>query len=180
MEVSDVPVKIISPAQAVVEQASTEIDHKTYAKKGIKRKRKSKSIRRDMKPKVWVISKEIPGIFQNFQLGQIGLSVNGIPVNGIPVNGGPLQLSYNNTTGYTVVLSNLLMTTRKWLNDEAIEISRDDIPGGCALYAFDTTPDLDGNIYLSLKKQGSLRIDAAFDVALPHTVNSIILAERQG
>ncbi|CAC5365504.1 unnamed protein product [Mytilus coruscus] len=68
---------------------------------------------------------------------------------------GPLQLSYNNTTGYTVVevLSNLLMTARKWLNDEGIEISRDDIPGGCALYAFDTTPDFDGNEYLSLKNK---------------------------
>ncbi|CAC5358220.1 unnamed protein product [Mytilus coruscus] len=105
-----------------------------------------------------------------------------IESNRSEVNGGPLQLSYNNTTGYTVVevLSNLLMTARKWLNDEGIEISRDDIPGGCALYAFDTTPDFDGNEYLSLKKQGSLRIDAAFNVALPHTVNCIVLAERQG
>lgn len=66
--------------------------------------------------------KRNPWNFQNYQLGQIGLSVNGIPVNG-----GPLQLSYNNTTGYTVVevLSNLLMTTRKWLNDEGIDITRD-------------------------------------------------------
>ena len=121
--------------------------------------------------------KRNPWNFQNYQLGQIGLSVNGIPVNG-----GPLQLSYNNTTGYTVVevLSNLLMTTRKWLNDEGIDITRDDITGGCALYAFDITPDFDGNEYLSLKKQGSLRIDAAFNVALPHTVNCIVLAERQG
>ncbi|CAG2242139.1 unnamed protein product [Mytilus edulis] len=118
-----------------------------------------------------------PWNFQNYNLSQIGLSVDGIPVNG-----GPLQLSYNNKTGCTVVevLSNLLMATRKWLNDEGIDINRDDIPSGYALYAFDTQPDFDGNEYLSLKKQGSLRIDAVFNTALPHTVNCIVLAERQG
>lgn len=49
MEVSDVPVKIISPAQAAVEQASTEIAHKTHVKKGLKRNRKSKLIRKGNK-----------------------------------------------------------------------------------------------------------------------------------
>ncbi|CAC5399945.1 unnamed protein product [Mytilus coruscus] len=104
-----------------------------------------------------------------------GSEVNGIPVNGVHYS---LAITIRLVT-VVEVLSNLLMTARKWLNDEGIEISRDDIPGGCALYAFDTTPDFDGNEYLSLKKQGSLRIDAAFNVALPHTVNCIVLAERQ-
>ena len=91
-------------------------------------------------------------------------------------------MSYNDATGYTAVqvLSNLLTTTRKWLNDEGIDISRDDIPTGYALYSFDTQPDFDGNEYLSLRKQGSLRIDAVFNAALPHTVNCIVLAERPG
>ena len=118
-----------------------------------------------------------PWNFQNYNLSQINLSVDGIPVNG-----GPLQLSYNEKTGYTIVqvLSNLLTTTRKWLNNEGIDISRDDIPAGYAIYAFDTQPDFDGNEYLSLRKQGSLRIDAVFNAALPHTVNCIVLAERPG
>jgi len=118
-----------------------------------------------------------PWNFQSYNLSQISLSVDGIPVNG-----GPMQLSYNATTGYTMVqvLSNLLTTIRKWLNDEDLDISRDDIPGGYAIYAFDTQPDFDGNDYLSLKKQGSLRIDVVFNAALPHTVNCIVLAERPG
>lgn len=118
-----------------------------------------------------------PYNFQNYDLSQINLSVDGIPVNG-----GPMQLSYSNTTGPTVVqvLSNLLTTTRKWLNDQGIDISRDDIPGGYALYAFDTQPDFDGNDFLSLRKQGSLRIDTVFNTALPHTVNCIVLSERPG
>ena len=49
MDVNDVPVKIISPAQAVVEQASTEIEHLAHVKNGIKRKHKSKTVRRGNK-----------------------------------------------------------------------------------------------------------------------------------
>ncbi|CAG2257575.1 unnamed protein product [Mytilus edulis] len=103
-------------------------------------------------------------------------------VNGIPVNGGPLQVGYDATNGNTTttVLTNLLETSRKWMNNEGIDISRDDIAGGFAIYAFDTLPDFDDNDYLTLKKQGNLRIDAVFRGALPHTVNCIVLAERQG
>jgi hypothetical protein len=61
-----------------------------------------------------------------------------------------------------------------------MDLFRDDIAGGFALYAFDTQPYLDGNEYLSLKKQGNVRIDAHFNTALRHTVNCIVLAERQG
>lgn len=62
-----------------------------------------------------------PWNFQNYNLSQINLSVDGVPING-----GPLQVSYNNTTGYNVVqvLTNLLTTTRKWLNDERSEQRR--------------------------------------------------------
>jgi hypothetical protein len=59
-----------------------------------------------------------------------------------------------------------------------MDLFRDDIAGGFALYAFDTQPDLDGNEYLSLKKQGNVRIDVHFNTVLPHTVNCIVLAGR--
>ena len=36
MQVDEVPVKIISPAQAAVEQASTEIERKAHVKRGVK------------------------------------------------------------------------------------------------------------------------------------------------
>lgn len=49
MEIDDIPVKIISPAQATVEQASTEIEHKTHVNKGIKRQRKTRSFRSNSK-----------------------------------------------------------------------------------------------------------------------------------
>lgn len=118
-----------------------------------------------------------PWNFQNYNLSQITLSIDGIPVNG-----GPVQVVYDATNGNTTttVLTNLLETSRKWMNNEGIDISRDDIAGGFAIYAFDTLPDFDDNDYLTLKKQGNLRIDAVFRGALPHTVNCIVLAERQG
>lgn len=42
-EISNVPVKIVSPSQAVVDQAKTEINRKTKSKRLLKGKRKHKS-----------------------------------------------------------------------------------------------------------------------------------------
>ena len=82
-----------------------------------------------------------PWNFQNYNLSQISVSVDGAPING-----GHMQISYDSTNGYTItrVLTNLLESTKKWLNDEGMGLDRDDIAGGCALYAFDTQPDFDG------------------------------------
>jgi hypothetical protein len=93
-----------------------------------------------------------------------------------------MQLSYNRNNGYTItpVLTGLLEATKKWLNNEGIDLSREDIAGGFALYAFDTQPDFAGNEHLSLQKRGNIRIDVSFNTALPHTANCIVLAERQG
>ena len=67
-------------------------------------------------------------------------------VDGAPINGGYMQISYDSTNGYTItrVLTNLLESTKKWLNDEGMGLNRDDIADGCPLYAFDTQPDFDG------------------------------------
>ena len=109
-----------------------------------------------------------PWNFLNYDLSQISLSVDGVPVNG-----GSMQVSYDKANCYAVVpvLTNLLETTKKWLHDEGMGLSRDDITGGFALYAFDTEADFDGNDYLSLKRQGKVRIDAQFRTALPHTAS---------
>lgn len=45
IEVDEVPVKIISPAQAAVEQASTEIKHRAHVKRRVKRRHKTKQLR---------------------------------------------------------------------------------------------------------------------------------------
>ena len=115
-----------------------------------------------------------PCNFQNYNLSQTSVIVD--------VNGGPIQISYDSTNVYTItrVSTNLLESTKKWLNNEGMGLDRDDTVGGCALYAFDTQPAVDGNEYLSLKRQGNVRIDAHFNTALPHTVNCIVLAEKEG
>lgn len=45
IEVDEVPVKIISPAQAAVEQASTEIKHRAHVKRRVKRRHKTRQLR---------------------------------------------------------------------------------------------------------------------------------------
>lgn len=118
-----------------------------------------------------------PFNFANYDLNQISVSVDGIPVDG-----GPMQIKYDSVNGNTItpVLTNLFEVAKKWLDDEGIAINRDDISGGYSLYAFDTQPNFYSTDYLSLKKQGKIRIDAHFGTALPHTVNCIVFAERQG
>lgn len=49
MEITEVPVKIVSPSQAAVDQAKTEIDSKAHVKRGLKRKRKVKYHRKGAK-----------------------------------------------------------------------------------------------------------------------------------
>lgn len=121
--------------------------------------------------------KKNPWNFANYNLSHISLSIDGTPING-----GPTQISYNASSGYTItpILTGLLDTTRKWMSDSGIDLTREDIPQGFALYAFDTQPDFIGNEYLSLQKQGNIRIDVSFASSLPHTVNCIVFAERQG
>ena len=111
-----------------------------------------------------------PWNFQNYNLSQISVSVDDAPVNGEP-----MQISYDSTNGYTItrVLTNLLESTKKWLNDEEKGLDRDDIAGGCALYACDTQPDFDGNEYLSLKKSMRTSELMLISIRLYHTPSAV-------
>jgi len=69
-------------------------------------------------------------------------------------------------------------TTGKWLNDS--DIDREDIARVYALYTFNLEPTFQDSEYLTLLKQGNVRLEATFDTALPEAVNCIIYAEYPG
>ena len=48
---------------------------------------------------------------------------------------------------------------------------------GYTLYAFDLTPDLGEDDHFNLVREGNVRIDMKFSVALPNTINVIVYAE---
>lgn len=61
--------------------------------------------------------------------------------------------------------------------DEGIDVSRSEYPAGFTLYAFDLTPDLAESDHLNLAKEGTVRLDAKFRVALANTINVVVYAE---
>src|SRR6218665_895085 len=56
-------------------------------------------------------------------------------------------------------------------------ISRQDFPGGYALYAFDLTADQCEGNHLNLLRHGTVRVDMKFAQLLPNTINVIAFAE---
>ncbi|KAK3105443.1 hypothetical protein FSP39_025379 [Pinctada imbricata] len=118
--------------------------------------------------------KQNPWYFQHFNATNIGLYVDGIPVNG-----NPLKLNYD-VPNVTPVLTKMFSTTGKWLNDSGIDIDRDDISKGFALYTFNLEPIFQDSQYLTLLKQGNVRLETTFGKALEKTITCIIYAEYPG
>ena len=65
----------------------------------------------------------------------------------------------------------------KFNADEGNGVTRSDYPRGYTLYAFNLTPDLSDGDYLTLQKQGSLRIEIHFGTALAESVDVFTYAE---
>ncbi|XP_033725664.1 uncharacterized protein LOC117315536 [Pecten maximus] len=120
---------------------------------------------------------ENPWFFQPYDVTSIGLYVDGIPVGGTP-----LKLKYSATGGETTipVLQNMLQSTGKWLNDSDSGIDRDDIAQGYALYTFELEPTFQTNQYLTLLKQGNVRLEVIIGTALTTVVSCIIYCEYPG
>jgi len=71
----------------------------------------------------------------------------------------------------------LFSGTGKQQRDQGNDISREDYAGGYTLFAFDLTPDLAEEGHFNLSREGSVRVDLKFAVALPNTINVIAYAE---
>ena len=118
-----------------------------------------------------------PWFFQGYDVNSIG-----IYVDGVPAGGNPLKLEYSTTNGQNTipVLRRMLQATGKWLNDTGSDLERDDIAKGYALYCFSLEPTFDTYQYLTLLKQGNVRLDVTFGTALSSTISCIIYSEYPG
>ena len=103
-------------------------------------------------------------------------------VDGIPVLGNPVRLSFNHTSGIDTAEAYhwLVKSAGKWLMDEGNQLTQNDIANGYALYAFDLEPTFSDRGYLSLVKQGIVRVTANFAKPLPTPVSCIIYTEGVG
>ena len=78
---------------------------------------------------------------------------------------------------YLAAYNTLFHGSGKLYKDEGLDIARDDYAKGYSIYAYDLTPDMSDSSHFNLSKDGSVRIDLQFSVALANTVNVIIYGE---
>lgn len=121
--------------------------------------------------------KKSPWNFQGFQLTDLTVAVDNIPIYGNPV-----RVNFDDTRGVDTAEAFhwLFETTGKWLQDEGNGITQSDIANGFAVYAFDIEPNYQDRNYLTLLKQGIVRINANFATPLSIPITCIIYTEGIG
>lgn len=113
--------------------------------------------------------------FQHFNITQIGLYSDGTPVGNTP-----MKLNFNAANGDSIVSAyvNLFDNTSKWLFDAGNGIARKQFSeGGNVIFCFDLEPTFEQGEYLTLLKQGNVRLEVQFGEALPETVTAIVWAQ---
>jgi hypothetical protein len=88
----------------------------------------------------------------------------------------PIETNYGANQYITAYMS-LFSGTGKQQRDEGNDLERSDYAGGYALYAFDLTPDLAEEGHFNLTREGSVRLEVKFSMALEATINVIAYAE---
>jgi hypothetical protein len=112
-----------------------------------------------------------PYDFQHFKANFVG-----VYADGQQLLGKPLQPDF--TKGlYVRAFHSMTAGIGKFDADEGNSVTREDYLAGYALYAFNLTPDLSEGDFLSLQKQGSLRIEIHFGEALQESVDVFAYAE---
>lgn len=113
-----------------------------------------------------------PFNFQHYNINQIALYSDGIPVGNTPI-----KLTFDSVNGDSIVSAfvNLFDNAGKWLFDGGNAINRKQFAeGGNVIFCFDLEPTFEQGEYLTLLKQGNVRLEAQFGVALPETVTAIV------
>lgn len=100
-------------------------------------------------------------------------------IDGQQIPSKPLQPDFTKDGTYVLPYHTLFSGTGIHFLNEGNVISRADYPQGYCLTAFDLTPDLSANVntHWNLIKNGSLRLEVAFEEALTATVNCLVYAE---
>jgi hypothetical protein len=109
--------------------------------------------------------------FRHFSLTEIGIYLD-LQLYGLK----PLKLDFA-AGRYVAAYAGLFGGTNKINRDEDNGISRNDFSNGYALHAYDLTPDLGEDDHVNLTRQGTVRLNLKFGVALAQTVTVVAYAE---
>lgn len=118
-----------------------------------------------------------PWNFKGFGLRELTVAIDNIPVSG-----NPIRVNYDSSKGVDTAEAFhwLFESTGKWLKDEGNQITQSDIAKGFAVYAFDIEPAFHDRNFLTLLKQGIVRISANFASPLATPVTCVIYTEGVG
>ena len=114
-----------------------------------------------------------PYNFQHYNLNYIALHCNGETVPWKPLR----PRFQEGPNGHIMAFQTLFQGTNNLHKDQGILIDREDFSAGYSLFAFDLSPDASDEAHLNLVRNGSIRLELQFGVALPRTINLVVYAE---
>ncbi len=112
-----------------------------------------------------------PYNFEHFNLNYMQLYTDGEPVLSKP-----LKLNFDDGK-YLDAFEALSKSFDKLDGEKSSIIKREDWSRGYSLFAFDLTPDYDGDDHYPLIRHGNLRLEMNFAATLSQTINVIVYAE---
>ncbi|KAJ8321168.1 hypothetical protein KUTeg_001293 [Tegillarca granosa] len=133
------------------------------------------------KPEFCLITNELTPDY-DIIIEEMFLRIHKVHVNPAVIMGHNQMLSRTNAK-YPFTRTDIKMLTigaGQWTNDCGMQLSRDDIARGFALYAFNLEPNFPQGGYLTLLKQAICRLDVKFDSSLSEPINCMIYAEFPG
>ena len=128
--------------------------------------------------------KKNPYNFDHFNLKRLSVLVNGVSSPGAPI-----QVNFDaNETNVMEVFDRLYDANRRKIelgsNVESghlgLELNRNDMPHGYAIYLFDIEPVLHDGVSFDLLKSGTLSLQATFGTALTTNVSCLLYLEAYG
>ena len=119
-----------------------------------------------------------PYNFQHFGVTNVGLTANGqeIPFKQLTLKypedkNGVVDPAKDTELDFDEAYNTLFSGTGKIYSNAGLDITREDYPGGYALYAFDLTPDMcKSSDYFNTVQRGSLTLALTFRESLDHAV----------
>ena len=127
------------------------------------------------------IYKKNPYNFQHFGVSNVSLTANGqeIPFKQLTLTypedkAGKIDPAKDTELDFDEAYNTLFSGTGKIYSNAGLDITREDYPGGYALYAFDLTPDMCNNTaYFNTVQRGSLTLALTFRKAITHAVGMV-------
>ena len=124
------------------------------------------------------VYKKNPYNFQHFGVTNVSLTANGqeIPFKQLTLKypadaAGKINPATDDELDFDEAYNTLFSGTGKIYSNAGLDITREDYPGGYALYAFDLTPDMcNSTAYFNTVQRGSLTLALTFGKSIDHAV----------